>query len=589
MLSEYRDLLEKRRLERKRGHNPVPDLPPFVPLPKDELAQMPPSSPASFDFDSYLSRESITLSRRSPSVYSRQSVNASSPPARSRSIITPPLLALSIANDMENNQPRSPQRPSYLSQLAPFSVTPRKRLFAETTMITVEEFATDDDEPHHNKRVQSPSVNRETEYKVYHDKGPIETPVAMDQANIPNIEHSNSSEDIDMMDANTNNKIPDNEQPLSPVMEGNNMAESLSIHELSIHEESHEEDQSHNTPPATAESPLENSNNAHYASVPIEPQQQVTKDSLQEPDESQQLMSRGDIEKSKEAQDEAPGPAEASESVLQENLEKSSKVTYQTVVDEETQDNLGESQQEAGESIETPTAKEGDQTIINDHTSETENAVDPSTQGKPIKYGFDDNDIDYGGYGDVVEEDIGKTADSMRQAGDQTSQAGDKASQTEEDTPNDVLRDLRTMATANTVNLKKIRKLSNLHIQTISNLVLDSTKEARNNTTDAHEKSIIEDYYYTVNDDLKKCHKHYLQYQQCASANRRLKAYHRKKDLQFLNVIKEEGTLKRRIHDLRQEIDELDTKQDTWKRIEELFHDINQIKDTVITTVTKQV
>ncbi|GAN03939.1 hypothetical protein MAM1_0051c03395 [Mucor ambiguus] len=590
MLSEYRDLLEKRRLERKRGHNPVPELPPFVPLPKGELAQVPPSSPASFDYGPYFAQEPITLSRRSPSVYSRQSVNASPPPpARSRSIITPPPLAISIANTLENDQRSSPQRPSYLSQLAPFSVTPRKRLFAETTLITVEESTADGDEAQPNKRVQSPSVTRE-----YPGQSPIAIPADADQASIPEKEHVNNTGDVDMMDTNTHNTIPDKEQPLSPVIEENDIVENLSVHELSIHEESLKEDEPHNTPPATANSPQENRDSEHHTTLLVEPQQQIakespqeqnesqqgaTKDSSQEPSEPRQQMSEDDAEETKQVQDETPGSVELQESVLQENVEKPAYVSaYQTVIDKETQDNLDGLQQETGESIEAATAKVTDQTATNGHASETENPVDPATDGNPIKYGFDDDNIDYGGYDDVYQGDEGKPAASMSQAGDQA----------EEDTPNNVLRDLRTMATANTVNLKKIKKMSNLHIQTISNLVLDSTKEARNNTTDAHEKSIIEDYYYTVNDDLKKCHKHYLQYQQCASANRRLKAYHRKKDLQFLNVIKEEGILKRRIHYLRQEIAELDTKQDTWTRIEDLFHDINQIKDTCITTVTKQ-
>ncbi|CAO3623577.1 unnamed protein product [Mucor fragilis] len=424
---------------------------------------MPPPSPASYDFEPYYARESITLSRRSPSVYSRQSVNASSsPPARSRSIITPPPLALSIANDMGNNShSSSPHRPSYLSQLAPFSVTPRKRMFTETTMIAVEASTTEDGddngEPYRYKRTQSVSAVSETHVVEYPKQSPMEIPAA---ASIPEAEHMNSNEDVDMVDADTNNNtIPDKEQPLLPTVEENDISENLSIHDLSIHEESHLEDETHNSPPATAvaESP-------QASSIPAEPQQQVA---IASP------LEQHDVEKPKEAQEEAAGSVEPQESVVQENVEKPTEKVYQTVIEEEeeeeeSQKNVDESHQEAGVSIEA--AKVMDQTTAKQHAYDTEDPVDPvAPQDNQIKYGFEDNDIDYGDYDDV---DQGKPADSV-------SEAGDQASQIEEDTPNDVLRDLRTMATANTLNLKKIRKLSNLHIKTISNLVLDSTKEAR--------------------------------------------------------------------------------------------------------------
>ncbi|KAL9540122.1 hypothetical protein MBANPS3_009865 [Mucor bainieri] len=615
MLSEYKELLEKRRLERKRGHKP-------------------PSLPDSIDYDSYFAPEPIRLSRRSPSVASRQSVVAPSPPpppiARSRRIITPPPLAFSAVNAMESGQRTSPQRPSYLSQLPPFSVTPRKRLFAETSMIAIDESATDlnNKDAYRTRRTGYLSIARETERTEYPEQSRVETPAAVKQANIPAFQHVGHADDVDMLDANTQNMIPDTEQPVLPVVDENDMAERLSIHELSIHEESHQENEPHNTPPVTAQSPIANSDNEHPSILPLEPQQPVAKEipqeqnesqqetvkdnSLNEPNALQQRTSGDGVGVTKEAHDETLGSAEPQEAVEQETGEKPAyRSEYQTFIEEETQDNSGKSHQAAGESTETAAAKVPDQTTLIDRAPETEgpvdpaaegpvdpaaeDPVDPATEGNPIKYGFDDDNIDYGGYEDVDQEDERggePAAGSVSQTGNHTSEAEE-----EQDTSNDVLRELRAMATTNTVNMKRIKKLSSLHIQTISNLVLEKTKEARDNTTDAHEKSIIEDYYYTVNDDLKKRHKQYLQYQQCASANRRLKGYHRKTELQFLDAIKEEAALQRRIADLRQQIDELDTQEKTWTGIEDLFHDINQIKDTTTTSssssssanVTKQV
>ncbi|EPB91000.1 hypothetical protein HMPREF1544_02069 [Mucor circinelloides 1006PhL] len=584
MLSEYRDLLEKRRLERKRGNNPVPTVPPFVVLSKDELAAMPPSSPAPTGFEPRspsFSTDPFNASQRSPS---RQPFTTSPPPARPRNIATPPPIASSIASARENDQHQlgGASMPSYLTHLAPFSVTPRKRMFVETTMITVEESVTK--EPHRNKRVQSSSITREreTEHVEYlaqsADVSQIQKPAVVEQAIIPDsvqAKRLNNNNDIDMVDVNVNNNIPDNVQPSESLIE-NDMSENLSMQDLSIHNESHLEGESHNpSPPATFKSPDASSNSEHHTRISQDPQQQMSRDDVRESNKAQNEAQPGDdAKKSAELPEPAPGDDASTEPAQQAVAEERQENDEAPV---ESNMDIGESSQVPA----VPAVKVIDQTPTKEHGLDTDNQVDSTTQDNQIKHGFDDgDDIDYGGHDDVDYQEEGKPAENVSQV-DAMSQA--------EETPNNVLKDLRTMATANTLNLKKIRKLSNLHIKTISNLVLDCTKEARNNTMDAHEKSIIEDYYYTVNDALKKYHKHYLQYQQCVSANRRLTAYHRKKDLHFLNVIKEEGTLKRSIHDLREEISELDKKLDTLTSIEDMFHDINQIKDVGSTTVTKQV
>lgn len=80
----------------------------------------------------------------------------------------------------------------------------------------------------------------------------------------------------------------------------------------------------------------------------------------------------------------------------------------------------------------------------------------------------------------------------------------------------------------------------------------------RKQTSDAHERSIIEDYYYTINDDLRKYLKNYLQYEKCSSASRRLANFYRKKEQDYLAVVKQESTLKRNIDNLKQELHKMD-------------------------------
>ncbi|KAG1103152.1 hypothetical protein G6F42_017260 [Rhizopus arrhizus] len=290
MLSEYRDLLEKRRLERKRGNNPVPTVPPFVVLSKDELAAMPPSSPAPTGFEPRspsFSTDPFNASQRSPS---RQPFTTSPPPARPRNIATPPPIASSIASARENDQHQlgGASMPSYLTHLAPFSVTPRKRMFVETTMITVEESVTK--EPHRNKRVQSSSITREreTEHVEYlaqsADVSQIQKPAVVEQAIIPDsvqAKRLNNNNDIDMVDVNVNNNIPDNVQPSESLIE-NDMSENLSMQDLSIHNESHLEGESHNpSPPATFKSPDASSNSEHHTRISQDPQQQMSRDDSQ--------------------------------------------------------------------------------------------------------------------------------------------------------------------------------------------------------------------------------------------------------------------------------------------------------------------
>lgn len=358
-------------------------------------------------------------------------------------------------------------------------------------MISVEaESSTQEDEMHRHKRVSSPSTSREIEHEEYPEQQQqhsIETPAAPeDQASIP----VSRNQDVDMVDASTHKTIPNDEQPLLPVVEGeDDLAENLSIHELSIHEERHEEDTVHNTPPP---SPQANSDSDphHTSAIDDSQQQQGAKESPQKPDELQQQASINDSQEQQqneshkqtavddsqepnepeqqempgdkpEAQEEPSGSGELQEAVVQQDVEESAKNVHRTTIEEETEE---EAQHEAVK--EATAVKVTDQTNNHDQTSKPASPVDPATGGDAIKYGFDDDNIDYGGYDDDVDQE-------------QHAKPADSVSQTEEDTSNDVVRDLRIMATANTVNLRKIRKLSNLHIQTISNLVLDSTKEAR--------------------------------------------------------------------------------------------------------------
>lgn len=435
---------------------------------------MPPSSPAPTGFEPHspsFSTDPFNASQKSPS---RQPFTTSPPPARPRNIATPPPIASSIASARENDQHQlgGTSMPSYLSHLAPFSVTPRKRMFVETTMITVEESVTK--EPHRNKRVQSSSITREreTEHVEYleqsADVSQIQKPTVVEQAIIPDseqVKHLNNNNDIDMVDVNVNNNIPDNVQPSESLIE-NEMSENLSMQDLSIHDESHLEGESHNSsPPATFQSPDASNNGEHHTRISQDPQQQMSRDDVGESNKAQNEAQPGDdARKSAELPEPAP-------------RDDASTEPAQQAVAEETQENDEapvESNMDTGESNKVsaaPAAKVIDQTPTKEHGLDTDNQVDSTTQDNQIKHGFDDgDDIDYGGHDDVDYQEEEKPAENVSQV--------DATSQTEE-TPNNVLKDLRTMATANTLNLKKIRKLSNLHIKTISNLVLDCTKEAR--------------------------------------------------------------------------------------------------------------
>ncbi|KAI8641020.1 hypothetical protein BD408DRAFT_418951, partial [Parasitella parasitica] len=591
MLSQYQELLDKRRLQRKRGNKPLPELPPFKVLPGDQYHDTEPSSPADSVFGSSQShefrqfREPVVLNQRSPSVHSRESATGTSP----RRIFTPPPVA-SIYSTVElgQNQPGTLRTSHYLSQLTPFSVTPRKRMYAES-LVTVDEAVVE--ESVRNKRTQSHHSGEEggilnkgypvqdmedqsagssrsamdhanlSESDIAH-KEPLVQPVEKEsmRSNHPTLGPTNSvenedrerlyNEDTEMLDINVKPEIPD-EWKAADCPPVDNGPDTLSIHDLSIDDN---DDREH-TPKALLDS-------ARSPSV-----HSVGSDS--------------------------GGDQNARKSVVSELVNRQSPEPQQTFTNNSNRasDQLAAkgSQQEAGNDRGSAESNR-DIGISIEATGETQDQLgrpllikepkDPKDKGKqlddaiqePMQYSFNDDTVDYG---DDDQEsnlvDPGNEANPGNEAEPgNDGEPGNEANEAEsankgepvnddEMTPNDVLKYLRKMATANTVNVKKRLNLAQVHIKTISNTVFDKTKKKRSQTSDAHEKSIIEDYYYTLNDDLKKYYKSYVQYEQLASARRRLLGFYRKKDQEFLGEIKQEASLRKHIDDLREKITELDT------------------------------
>ncbi|CEP11754.1 hypothetical protein [Parasitella parasitica] len=565
MLSQYQELLDKRRLQRKRGNKPLPELPPFKVLPRDQYHEDEPSSPADSVFGSSQSqrfREPFVLNPRSPSVQSRQSVSeASSPPASHRIFTPPPIASIHSTIEQNQNPPSTINTSRYLPYLTPFSVTPRKRMYAES-FITVNEA----EETVTSKRAQLHNSE-------------IEEDAATNTYLMQNVEKQNVGNDRSAMD---HADLIDEDLG------------DLSIHDLPLDDGNHIDSREKDQP--TALPSLARSPSVH--SIHLDPNSGYNARKSATPEEEENTQSVKSSHISKNNNDGTPDPP----------VSKGSRQ------DQENDSKLAESNRGSIEATTGEAQYELNEALIAKEPKDTGKQVDRAIQEEPVQRSFDDDNIEYGDldgdyYGQefnvadsIHEADQGdldedcynqesNVADPIQEAdqGEATKQGIEAKTPNEaepakeplndaERSPNDVLKDLRKMATANTVNLTKRMNLAQVHIKTISSTV--------SQISDAHEKSIIEDYYYTLNDDLKKYYKSYTRYEQLASARRRLLGFYRKKDQQFLGEIKEERSLRKHIDDLKEKITELDAKLSTQRNIQDIFFEIHRIKES--STVTKE-
>lgn len=418
----------------------------------EKLAELGSSSSVGSDASprhSYKSLEPIILNRRSPSVHSRQSISATSPPHAPRRIFTPPPVASSIASAMEGNQyqPESVDRPSYLSYLAPFTVTPRKRMHAES-MITVEETILD--QPFSYKRIQSPKIDMERNREHISQREPITQSISrasvgrdhsvLDQASTTqnnNRERLNNL-DVEMVDINVNSEIPDNQQLLASP-NADNIPDDLSVHDLSINDDNKEDEQ-----PNTAVS----------SSLPRSPKAKDDKlDSHIEPNSARTTAedaNRKSVESGTTFRDDDEAKSVRSNSDIEPTADIRDQISESSPIHNNNNNtSIDQQQQTSSKSID-----KGKQ-------------VDRTIQEQLILYSFDDDNIDY--------DDVDGGDYEQEQNESEQIQATDNV----ENTANHVLRELRTMANSRTLRLKTASNYANVHIKTIGNLVLARMKEIR--------------------------------------------------------------------------------------------------------------
>lgn len=350
---------------------------------------------------------------------------------------------------MEGNQyqPESVDRPSYLSYLAPFTVTPRKRMYAES-MITVEEATLD--EPFSYKRIQSSKIDMERGREKTSQREPSIQSIdgasvdrdhsVLNQSNITqnnNREHLNNL-DGEIMDVNVNSEIPDIQQLLaSPIAD--NTPDNLSVHRLSINDDKKDDEQTNTAPsssfsrsPKTKDDKLDPHIEPNSARTTSEDgnRKSVEPETIFRDDEAKSVQSNNDIEPTTDIRDQ---------------INESSAIHNNSAFIDQRQ----QQQQASSKPID-----KGKQ-------------VDRATQEQSILYSFDDDNIDYG------DLDGGSYEEEQNESGQIS------ATDTVENTTNHVLRELRTMANSRTLRLKIASNYANVHTKTISNLVLARMKEIR--------------------------------------------------------------------------------------------------------------
>lgn len=84
-------------------------------------------------------------------------------------------------------------------------------------------------------------------------------------------------------------------------------------------------------------------------------------------------------------------------------------------------------------------------------------------------------------------------------------------------------------------------------------------RQFRQNTTDAFEISLIEDYYNTFNDSLKSSLKRFNNYQEVDSGVKRVKIYRNKTQATLTALVNEKRTMSKEIEAQRSNLEKIES------------------------------